>query len=174
MSEKPSKKPKTKRFWFWSRFTAWFFLSVITPSAIIITQYEIFSQRNSTTKITGMGLLALLGLGGGVFYIVKSLGEAENNPWVSGMVQGFVRIILPLLGVYLLAGIIAFNLEKIRIILVVSLLAEGLALPINPLPEYVAEKKKQRKMQETLGIGTDELRTIAKIAEMAAEKEKVK
>jgi hypothetical protein len=174
MSEKPSKKPKTKRFWFWSRFTAWFLLSVITPSAIIITQYEIFSQRNSTTKVTGMGLLALIALGGGVFYIVKSLGEAENNPWVSGMVQGFIKIILPLLGVYLLAGIIAFNLEKIRIILVVSLLAEGLALPINPLPEYVAEKKKQRKMQETLGIGTDELRTIAKIAEMAAEKEKVK
>jgi uncharacterized membrane protein HdeD (DUF308 family) len=174
MSNKPSKKKHGKRFWFWTRFSVWFLLSVITPSAIIITQYEIFSERTSTTKITGMGLIALIALGGGVFYIIKSLSDASHNPWINGMMEGLIKVILPLLGVYLLTGIIAYNLDKIRIILVVSLLAEGLALPINPLPEYVAEQKKKRKLQETIGITSDELKSIAKIAEMATEKEKVK
>jgi hypothetical protein len=173
MSDKTSKKKKSgKRFWFWSRFTVWFLLSVVTPSAIIVTQYDIFSERESTTKITGWGLIALIGLGGGVFYIVKSLSDASHNPWVEGMVKGFTFGILPLMGIYLLTGIIAHNLEKIRIIVLVTMISESIALPINPLPQYVAEKKKEIKMKETLGIGTKELATIAKVAEMAAEKER--
>jgi hypothetical protein len=174
MSDKPSKKKHGKRFWFWARFSTWTILSVIIPVAVIFTQYELFAERSSTTKITGWGLIALISLGGGVFYIVKSLADAEHNPWVNGMIKGFTRIILPLLAVYLLTGIIAFNLEKIRVILVVTMLAEGIALPINPLPQYVAEKKKKRKMQETIGISSEELKSIAKIAEMAVEKERVR
>jgi hypothetical protein len=173
MSEKPSKKKHGKRFWFWARFTTWFSLSVVAPAAVIITQYEIFSESQSTTKITGMGLIALISIGGGVFYIVKSLSDASHNPWVDGMVKGFTRVILPLLGIYLLTGIVAHNLEKIRIIVLVSLLSESIALPINPLPQYVAAKKKEIKMKETIGISSKELATIAKVAERAAEKERV-
>ena len=175
MSKTPSnKKKKGKRFWFWARLSTWTILSVIIPAAVIFTQYDLLTERNSTTKLTGWGLIALIGIGSGVFYIVKSLADAEHNPWVDGMIKGFTRVVLPLLAIYLLTGIIAFNLQKIRVILIVTMLAELIALPINPMPEYVAEKKKQRKMQETIGISSDELKSIAKIAEMAAEKERVK
>ena len=174
MSNKPSKKKHGKRFWFWTRLSTWTILSVIIPALIIFTQYELFDQRNSTTKITGWGLIALISLIGGVFYIIKSFADAEHNPWVDGMIKGFTIVILPLLAIYLLTGIIAFNLEKIRVILIVTMVAEAIALPINPLPQYVAEKRKELKIQETIGIGSKELKSIAKLAEMATEKEKVR
>jgi hypothetical protein len=131
---------------------------------VIITQYDIFTERNSLTKVTGWGLVFLLAIAGGVFYIIKSLGEAEDNPWINGMARGVKNIILPLLLIYYLTGIIAFNLVKFNTILIVTLIAEGIALPLNPFPQYIHERRYQQKVKENLGISVEELKAISQLA----------
>jgi hypothetical protein len=169
MSKKPSKKKK-QRLWFWIRFILWSSFSVIIPAVVIITQYEIFTERNSTTKITGWGLVFLIAIAGGVFYIIKSLGEAENNPWINGMARGVKNIILPLLLIYYLTGIITYNLVKFNTILIVTLIAEAIALPINPFPEYIHKRREDKKVKQTLGITKEELKNIAMMAELSQRK----
>lgn len=174
MSKTPSKKKHGKRFWFWTRASVWSIFSIVIPAAIIVTQYDIFTQRDSLTKVTGWGLVFLISVAGGVFYIIKSLGEAENNPWINGMARGVKNIILPLLLIYYLTGIIAFNLVKFNTILIVTLIAEAIALPINPFPEYIHQRREEKKVKETLGISKEELKAIANMAQRAESTPAVK
>jgi uncharacterized membrane protein HdeD (DUF308 family) len=167
MSTLPSKKKHGKRFWFWVRFLLWSGLAIIIPTVVIITQYDIFTERNSLTKVTGWGLVFLLALAGGIFYIVKSLGEAEDNPWINGMARGVKNIILPLLLIYYLTGIIAFNLVKFNTILIVTLIAEGIALPLNPFPQYIHQRRQEKRVKENLGISVEELKSISQLARTA-------
>lgn len=171
MSNKPSKKKHGKRFWFWTRATLWSIFAIIIPAGVIFTQYEIFTQRDSLTKVTGWGLVFLISIAGGVFYIIKSLGEAEDNPWINGMARGVKNVILPLLLIYYLTGIIAFNLVKFNTILIVTLIAEGIAIPLNPFPEYIHQRRQEKKVKDNLGISTEELKAISQMAQRA---EKVK
>jgi hypothetical protein len=55
--------------------------------------------------------------------------------------MGTLKIVLPLIIIYFLSGIIARNIDKIKLILMGSIIFETFALFINPLPEFIQKSK---------------------------------
>lgn len=139
------KHPKTL---FTLRLIGFILIGIIGPLLIIYSQYQMFSPRvPNSIKIHGWGIVAAIVLFGGLYYIISSLAQAFSNYAVRQIMSGISKIIVPLLIAYLLAGTIAANIDKIRIILLGSLICQAIAIPLNPIPPilYMREEKIGKK-----------------------------
>jgi len=138
-------KKKHPKIFFILRFLLWSILTIGVPTFIVLEQYAFFKQYQSfTLKVSGWGIIVLVLGSLFVFYILKTITDAINNPVLKQTLNGIIKITLPLLVVFLLTGIIVNNIDKIRIILWVSLISTAIGIPINPLPEYLYNQKKKR------------------------------
>jgi hypothetical protein len=138
-------KKKHPKIFFILRFLLWSILTIGVPTFIVLEQYAFFKQYQSfTLRISGWGIIILVIGAAFTFYILKTLADAINNPVLKQTLNGITKITLPLLIVFLLTGIIVNNIDKIRVILWVSLISTGIGIPINPLPQYLHNQKKKR------------------------------
>jgi hypothetical protein len=136
---------KHPKIFFILRFLLWSILTIGVPTFIVLEQYAFFKQYQAfTLRISGWGIIILVIGAVFTFYILKTLADAINNPILKQTLNGVIKITLPLLVVFLLTGIIVNNIDKIRIILLLSLVSTGIAIPINPLPEYLYNQKIKR------------------------------
>jgi hypothetical protein len=136
---------KHPKIFFILRFLLWTILTIGVPTFIILEQYSFFKEYQSfTLKISGWGTIVLILGSLFTFYILKTLADAINNPVLKQTLNGIIKITLPLSIIFLLTGIIVNNIDKIRIILWVSLISTGIGIPINPLPQYLYNQKKKR------------------------------
>jgi hypothetical protein len=138
-------KKKHPKILFTIRLFVWSVLTIGVPVFVILQQYAFFKEYQSfTLKVSGWGIIILLLFASFLIYILKTVADAINNPILKQTINGLVKITLPLAVIFLLTGIIVSNIDKIRIILLISLVSTTVALPINPLPEYLYNQKKKR------------------------------
>jgi hypothetical protein len=139
------KHPKTV---FTLRLIGFVLVGIIGPLIIIYSQYQMFSpQVPNSVKVHGWGIIAAIILFSGIYYVITSLAQAFSNYGVRQIMSGVGKVIIPLVIAYLLAGTIAFNIDKIRIILLGILICQAIAIPLNPIPPiiYMREEKIGKK-----------------------------
>jgi hypothetical protein len=135
------KHPKT---WFTIRLILFVLIGIVGPLAIIYSQYQMFSPRvPDSIKIHGWGIVALLVLAFGTYYVIGSLAKAFSNYFIRQIMAGLSKIIVPILLAYLLVNAVAANVDKIKIILLGSLLCEIIALPLNPIPPLIYKREER-------------------------------
>lgn len=128
--------------WFFIRLFVWVLFAIVGPLILILTQYDFFSATQTVSqKLSGWGIIIIIIIFSGVYYILSSVAKAMSNPYFENVLMGILKVVLPLIIVYFLSGIIARNIEKIKIILMGSIIFQSIALFINPLPEFIQTSK---------------------------------
>lgn len=121
---------------FWIRFFFWIIFAFGVPIAIIAYEYQVI-DAHSEYQLTGWGLIIAIILFIGAFVILGYLLQALQWSWVKQILGGVRNAILPLAFLYLITSVIATNIEKLQIILSVSLISEIIAIPLNPFPKWL-------------------------------------
>ncbi len=128
--------------WFFVRLLAWVLLAIVGPLVLILTQYDFFSATQTVSqKISGWGIIIIVIVFSGIYYVLSSVAKALPNPYLENVLMGILKVVLPLIIVYFLSGIIARNIDKIKLILMGSIIFQTLALFVNPLPEFIQNSK---------------------------------
>lgn len=124
----------------------WTLFSCVIPVAFIGWRYSLFSKVNNVQiHLSGWGLIAIVIIAVFMLAVIKYI-KAGFVEWsmVKQIINGVMKIILPL-GVLLVVCLsIKNNIEMFIQALSCTLLSEAIAIPINPFPKWVYEKSKGR------------------------------
>lgn len=136
---------------FWSRFTLWVLFALVLPLIYIFVRTNLFYTVN---KVSIWLLIVILV----VFLFVRQLWKYLKNgiPYSMGVqvISGVVKIILPLLALY--SVILIFRLKVDEVVtaakgieqfLIILIPCQMIAIPINPMPQWVYENKEKRLAQ---------------------------
>lgn len=136
---------------FWSRFTLWVLFALVLPLIYIFVRTNLFYTVN---KVSIWLLIVILI----VFLFVRQLWRYLKNGIPYSMllqvISGVVKIILPLLALY--SVILIFRLKVDEIVtatkgieqfLIILIPCQMIAIPINPMPQWVYENKENRLAQ---------------------------
>ena len=126
----------------WKSFTIrlilWLIFSAVVPIIAIAHKYDFVKSGN--TKYTGWaiiaGVIAFISVMVSLRYVLKLLKRSMAKQVISGV----MLVIIPLCFLFVLTDLIANNIENIKYILVVSIVSEFVAIPINPFPKMLWEK----------------------------------
>ena len=126
----------------WKSFTVrlilWLLFVAVIPILTIIDKYDLV--KNGAFKYTGWGIIAwiiVFVVGMAVLcYILKLIKWSMTKQ----MITGIMVVILPLIFLLGLTDLIATHVGNIKYILIVSLISEFIAIPLNPFPKMIYEK----------------------------------
>lgn len=121
---------------FWTRFILWFLIAFGTPIAIICYEYKLI-KPGTEYKFTGWGLIVSIIIFISLFVVLGYILQALKWSMTKQVLNGIRQVVLPILFLYMISNIIAANIEKIKIILTVTLIGEVIAIPINPFPKWL-------------------------------------
>lgn len=129
----------------WKKFTVklilWLVFSAVIPIIAIANKYDFV--KDGKTKYTGWaiisGVIAFIVVMVALRYILRLLKWSMTKQIISGV----MLVIVPLFFLFILSDLIANNIQSIKYILVVSMISEFVAIPLNPFPKMLWEKNIQ-------------------------------
>lgn len=124
------------------RFILFTIFACVLPFIFIAWRYQLFRKVDSIA-LSGWGLVAIIILFVFTIYVVKSLkkGLYNKRKWSMGMqiVNGLLKIVLPLLTIYFIINSIQNSIDLFKQSLIITIISEMIAIPINPLPKWEME-----------------------------------
>ena len=134
---------------FWIRFVLWFACACGLPFFFIAWRFELFHSI-SKLNIGGWGILAIFIVVVFLFVLIRYVKLLFNTKYslLAQCLNGFCKIILPLLTLLLIFKSSKDNIDILLQVLGVIIVCEAVAIPINPLPKLVYEKQKDVKAEE--------------------------
>ena len=141
LSEIIEEHPKTV---FFVRFVGWCLFSAVLPFLFIAWRYGIFT-KNPVIKLTGWGFIGIIIVVVFVITLLSYLYKGMKPGLFKQCVSGFFRIILPLVILLLLVTSIEDSVKLFKQALGCVILCEIIGIPLNPLPAWLEERKKQQQ-----------------------------
>lgn len=127
---------------FFIRLGVWSAFAVIIPIIFIAVRYGLFSD--SGTSLSGWGITAVVIACAFFMYIMKSAKKGlPEGSMLRQCIDGFAALI-PVLGLLLLLHSIKNTVDCFEQVLVVVLLCEAVAVPVNPMPKWAAQHKEEK------------------------------
>lgn len=129
----------------WKKFTIqlilWLVFSAVIPIIAIANKYDFV--KDGDAKYTGWaiiaGVIAFISIMVALRYVLRLLKWSMTKQIISGV----MLVIVPLIFLFILTDLITNNIGNIKYILVVSIISEFIAIPINPFPKMIWEKNIQ-------------------------------
>lgn len=136
-SEKMSKKQ------FWIRFSLWALFAAIIPVGFIIYKYGLFVPANTTTKaqyqLSGWGIISIVIVAIFLLVLLKdAMKGLPNGSMIKQCVKG-IGMLIPLFLFILMINSIKDSIEAFEEVLIVLLVSELVAVPINPFPKWATQ-----------------------------------
>jgi hypothetical protein len=134
---------KKKRNIFIFRMIAFTLFACIIPFVFIAWRYDIFRTSNDINpkvSLTGWGFLGLIIVFFFIKYCLNVLKRAIPFSMTYQIVNGVIKIIMPLLLLLFVVDALENNITLFKHSLIVTIICEGVAIPINPLPKYMHDK----------------------------------
>lgn len=133
---------KNEKVIFWTRFSLWVIFSVIIPVGFIGWRYELFRKVGSLS-LSGWGLFAIVIIFAFIITLAKYI-KAGFSEWsmVGQIITGIIKIMLPLGAILFICMGIRNNIDYFIQALCCILMCEAVAIPVNPMPEWVYKKSK--------------------------------
>lgn len=129
---------------FIARAIGWTLFSCVLPVLFIGWRYSLF-KKVGALQLSGWGLIGILI----IFIFLRTLVRyirAGFVGWsmVKQVLNGVIKILLPLGVVLIVAIAIRNNLDYFIQALSIVLILEAIAIPLNPFPQWVWEKSQGR------------------------------
>lgn len=139
----------TDRKKFLLRLIAYLIIGLVFPVVFLVYRFQLFSKI-TTVSIGGWGFVLIIFIIGFIWKLFSNLRKGMKFSFYKQIINGLCSVTFPLLiavlSVYWLSGLTTELIE----FLIVLLVCESVAIPINPLPQW----KFENNMEETaVGIG---------------------
>lgn len=135
-----------KKIIFIIRALLWFYFSLFLPICAITKNYDLV--KPNPFKYTGWAIICsiflVISISAIFGYIIQSLRYSIYIQIFSGI----KKILIPIIVMLLICTIIDKNIDKIMNILKICLISEAVAIPINPFPKWVYERKIKKFKEE--------------------------
>lgn len=112
----------------------------VLPFVFIAWRFEIFSNGGSHISLTGWGVIGILIVFFFVLYCLKILKNSIPFSMTYQILSGLIKVILPLLLVYLVVNAIEESIHQFKQALFVVIGCESVAIVVNPFPKYMHDK----------------------------------
>ena len=113
----------------------------IVPFVFIAWRYSIFNVKdNPRVSLTGWGFVGIIIVFFFVRYMVLVIKKSIPHSLLAQVINGFIRVLMPLILVYVVIGAIQSSIELFKQALVITIVSEALAIVVNPFPQYMFEK----------------------------------
>lgn len=141
------KKMSKKEFWI--RFATFSVFACILPFVFIAWRYKIFRQIDKMS-LTGWGIIGMIIVAVFVFYLLKMVKKGLPYSMLTQIINGVAKVILPLALLYAMLSSIKTNINMFLQCLLVVIMCEVIAIPVNPLPKWLHDEK-TNNLAESLG-----------------------
>lgn len=125
------------------RFFLFVIFGCVLPFVFIAWRYQIF--KYDKMSITGWGFIAIVIVFFFILYLLNMLKKGMPYSMFTQCISGFSKVILPLLLLFFIVNGIKDNIDAFIQALLVTILCECVAIPINPLPKYVHDHQIKEK-----------------------------
>ena len=129
---------ETNKKVFIARLILFVLFGCVLPFVFIAWRYQIFG--GTRISLTGWGFIAILIVFFFVMYCLKILKNSIPFSITYQVLSGFIKVILPLILVLLVVNALEDSIRQFKQALIVTILCEGIAIVINPLPKYMHDK----------------------------------
>ena len=136
------KKMSTKEFWI--RFGIWISFALLIPVAFIFVAFGIFKEGDTGTKLSGWGVIGVIFACTMVTIVIS---DAKKGLTYGNMVRQCIdgySVLVWLIGFIFLIDKIKNNAQQFEHFLIVVLISEAIAVPINPLRKWAEEHNIER------------------------------
>lgn len=130
---------------FISRLIAFIIFGAIAPVCFIMWRYGIFTSGEVKFTMAGWGLIASLIVFIVIRYVMKEVSDVMPSSLFTQVVNGFMRVILPLLLVYFLLNSLKDSLDLLIQSVLAVILCESVAIVVNPFPKWKLDHKVDEK-----------------------------
>lgn len=146
ITETIKEHPKTT---FFVRLVFWVIFALIIPICFIGFRFELFSKK-AELALSGWGVIVVIIAAIFLFVFLKyiKLGLSKKHNLFIQCLNGILKITLPLIIVFVVLYNIKNNLEYFMQALGCIILCETIAIPINPMPQWVYEQQKDVREDE--------------------------
>lgn len=135
-----------KKIVFIIRALLWLYFSLFLPIYVITKNYDLV--KPNPFKYTGWAIICsiflVISISAIFGYIIQSL---KYSIYIQ-ILSGIKKILIPIIVMLLICTIIDKNIDKIMNILKICLISEAVAIPINPFPKWVYERKIKKFKEE--------------------------
>lgn len=124
---------------FWIRFAIFFSISFLAPCIYLIVRYNLFTTSDEASVKVGFWGVVVIGiLLASVAVMIKFYLEGMKTKWswAKQVIEGFVKLILPLCFVLFVLIWLGENISLVKEALYVIIPCEAVGICINPLPKW--------------------------------------
>lgn len=114
--------------------------AAVLPFAFIAWRYDIFTAETKM-RLTGWGTVAVIILIVFVATLVKYVYKGLKPGLAKQCIGGVVKILLPLIILYMLIVSIQNSLEMFKQALGCTIICEAIGIPLNPFPSWIAQRE---------------------------------
>lgn len=138
--ENEEEEKKHKLAVFWARFISWALFACLAPVGFIAWRFQLFSKV-SAVQFGGWGILAVIIIAVFLITIFKYVCKGMMR-WsmTKQIIMGLCKVTIPLIALYWILWAISANITIFLQALAVVIVCETIAIPVNPLPQWVDEK----------------------------------
>lgn len=126
----------------WKRFAIqlilWLVFVAVIPIISIVDKYDLI--KNGTLKYTGWGIIVGVILFVTIMVILGYILKLIKWSMTKQILTGAMIVVVPLIFLFILTDLITKNIDNIKYILIVSIISESIAIPLNPFPRMIYEK----------------------------------
>ena len=137
MDQQPRKMSKAE---FWIRFAIWVTLAAVVPFVYMAVAYGLFSSGGGSAKsLSGWGVVAIIFVSIVLIYIInQTKNSLPAGNFMRQCISGFMALI-PLFAAILIIHSVRNVLDEFERFLIVVLICEAIAVPVNPLPKWAMD-----------------------------------
>lgn len=132
---------------FATRALVWTVFAMVLPFLFIAFRYGIF-EKSDTIALSGWGIIGVIIVLVFCLSLFSYIKQGMEDGMFKQCLMGFTKVIIPLLAVLLVVQGIKTNIELFETALGVTIACEFIAIPINPFPEWLAKRKREKNLKE--------------------------
>lgn len=125
---------------FLARLILFTIFACILPFSFIAWRYHIFTTLNSVS-LSGWGIIAIVIALVFIVYVARMLKRGMPYSMLTQCIGGLLKVTLPLIILYVVVNAIKNQSEIFLQALLVVIISETIAIPINPFPKWLNDNQ---------------------------------
>ena len=125
---------------FLARIILFTIFACVLPFSFIAWRYHIFTTLNSVS-LSGWGIIAIVIALVFIVYVARMLKRGMPYSMLTQCIGGLLKVTLPLILLYVVVNAIKNQSEIFLQALLVVIISETIAIPINPFPKWLNDNQ---------------------------------
>ena len=125
---------------FLARLILFTIFACVLPFSFIAWRYHIFTTLNSVS-LSGWGIIAIVIALVFIVYVARMLKRGMPYSMLTQCIGGLLKVTLPLILLYVVVNAIKNQSEIFLQALLVVIISETIAIPINPFPKWLNDNQ---------------------------------